>query len=263
MLEHRRVVGLLLAFGFVAGAAATAPATSGPGLAAGTLTLHVVMPVSSIPIVCPPSVPPDVVDCRSRAGTARVRGLGAVSETYVWSFRMGPPTCPPDLGKPLATNARLVVAGKGELQVSLVDGARCIEQEPLRNEPQSYTITGGTGALEGASGSGTVERAIEAGAGTETWRGTLLAPALEFDLTPPTIAGASNKVVTAKKGARTERVVFRVTAQDDRDGSVPVSCTPRSGTKFKIGRTRVACEATDTSANGATAGFTVTVKRRR
>jgi hypothetical protein len=49
-------------------------------------------------------------------------------------------------GTPLATTGRLVVAGMGEIQVALAQGARCVEEEPVRNEPQNFTITGGTGA---------------------------------------------------------------------------------------------------------------------
>jgi hypothetical protein len=86
---------------------------------------------------------------------------------------------------------------------------------------------------------------------------------LEFDLTPPTLSGATTKTVRAKKkGAKSARIAFRVTAQDDRDGARPVARTPRSGRAFRIGRTRVTCTASDTSANSAAASFTVTVQRR-
>jgi len=53
-----------------------------------------------------------------------------------------------------------------------------------------------------------------------------------------------------------------VAAHDDVDGTVPVTCAPRSGSFFPVGRTRVRCAATDKSANTATASFTVTVRRR-
>jgi hypothetical protein len=45
-----------------------------------------------------------------------------------------------------------------------------------------------------------------------------------------------------------EGVEFVVTATDAVAGRVPVRCLPRSGTQFSIGRTRVHCSATDTSA---------------
>ena len=135
------------------------------------------------------------------------------------------------------------------------------------NATQSFTVTGGTGAYAGASGSGTLARSLSQGNipryGTETWTGTLEVPGLEFDVTRPTLTGATSKKVKAKKGARSARVAFRVTAQDDRDGAVPVSCAPRSGYAFPVGRTRVSCSASDSSANTAKASFTVTVQRRR
>ena len=87
---------------------------------------------------------------------------------------------------------------------------------------------------------------------------------LTFDLTAPTLNGAAPKTVrVAKKGAKNARVTFKVTATDDVDGTLPVSCQPRSGSQFKVGRTTVRCEATDTSGNGAKAAFAVTVKARR
>ena len=88
-------------------------------------------------------------------------------------------------------------------------------------------------------------------------------PGLEFDLTRPTLTGASNKTMKARKGAKSARVAFGVTAQDDRDGALPVKCSQRSGSTFRIGRTRVTCSATDSSANSAAASFTVAVLRRR
>jgi hypothetical protein len=57
-------------------------------------------------------------------------------------------------------------------------------------------------------------------------------------------------------------VQYAPTAVDDLDGSLPVSCTPRSGSFFALGRSRVACSAVDSSGNTGEAGFWVTVKRR-
>jgi hypothetical protein len=250
-------VGLALA----ATITAAAPATS--RVAAGTLSLRGALRVTSTPVACPVEQPP-ATDCRARSGEATVPGLGRVSETYVWSYRLGPPTCPSDLvGKPLKTTGRLVVAGKGEIHVALLDGARCIELEPMRNEPQDFTITGGTGSYEGASGSGRVERSISEGAGSETWNATLEVAGLEFDVTPPTLSDAKSKTVRVPKRAKQVRVTYAVSARDDVDGAVPVSCSPRSGSRFSIGRTLVICSASDGSANTRTARFTVTVKRRR
>jgi hypothetical protein len=91
--------------------------------------------------------------------------------------------------------------------------------------------------------------------------GTLTAPALHFAL--PKLTGARAKTVRAAKGAKRARVTFDVKATDDHGGDIPVSCHPSSGSRFRVGKTSVLCLATDSSGNTASAGFVVTVKRRR
>ena len=156
---RRRVVRKALGFlgMFVATVvAAGAGAVSGQSAAVsgtGTLELRASLRLISNLGVCPPEITADA--CAPRTGAGPVPGLGSVTETYTWSYRMGPPTCPSGVGKPLATIGRLV-AGKGEIRFAIADGARCIDQEPLRNEPQDVTITGGTGGTKvhpGAAGS--------------------------------------------------------------------------------------------------------------
>jgi hypothetical protein len=163
------------------------------------------------------------------------------------------------------TNVRVV--GKGEISLSVAAAPCLLADLPALNATQSFTVTGGTGIYAGASGSGRIERAatFQSGgaSGTDTWIGMLVVPGLEFDLTPPVVSGATSKTVKAKKGAKSARVTYRVTAHDDRDGAVPVTCTPGSGGLFRIGRTNVTCEAVDISANSATASFTITVKKGR
>jgi HYR domain len=237
-------------------------ASSSAPFAAGNLNLRGTLRIVSKGVVCPAGQP-DATACRARSAEALVSGLGSVSVTYTWSYRMGPPTCPADVGKPLATTGRLVVVGKGEIHFALAEGARCIDEEPMRNEPQDFTITGGTGSYQGASGSGIVERALGAGVGTETWTGTLDVPGLEFDVTPPTLSGATSKTVRVPRGAKRVRVNYAVSARDDVNGAVPVSCSPRSGSRFPIGRTVVTCAASDTSGNTGTAKFLITVKKGR
>ena len=230
--------------------------------AAGTLTLQARLRVTSVGVACPPELS-SADDCRTRTGSGEVPGLGTMTEKYVWGFRLGPPKCPANLVKPLATTGRLVVAGKGELQFTLADGTECVDLEPVRNRPQDFTITGGTGSYEGASGSGTVQRSLGGDVGTETWIGTIIAPRVEFDVTPPTLIGATSKTVRAPKGAKSVRVRYKVTANDAVDGAVTASCMPRSGSRFKVGRTLVTCSASDKSANTSTAKFRVTVRPAR
>jgi HYR domain len=131
-----------------------------------------------------------------------------------------------------------------------------------------FRITAGSGSYAGASGSGTLTHSYHytstgAAAGNDTWTATLNVPGLEFDVSPPAISGAGSKTVRAPKRAKRIRVTYRVTASDAVDGAVTVACAPRSGTRFKVGRTTVKCTATDSSGNVKTARFTVTVKRRR
>jgi hypothetical protein len=196
----RRTIVLVVAAGavaFLVTAASSAP------FAAGTLALHATLGTVSPGGTCPPEAPPGA-DCHPRTGTGSVSGLGSVAAIYTWFFGIG--DCPAGLVKPLATSGRFDVAGKGEIDFALADGAQCIEQEPVRNEPQDFTITGGTGVYQGASGNGTVERSLSGGRGVEHWNGTLTVSGLEFDITPPTIAGAVAKTVRAPSGARRVRV---------------------------------------------------------
>lgn len=275
-IERRRVLPRLLrlAIGLALVASGTAAAAAGMGSSqrtSGTLDLRVTFGLVSNPFVCPadvlpPGVPPEAVEgCRARSSTAPVRGLGIVSLTYTWPLALGPPTCPPDLAKALPAIGRLDLAGKGAVTFALAQGPRCVPLDSLpQNDPQELTFTGGTGSFAGASGRGTVaERSIGGGVGSETWTARLDVPGLDFDVTPPVISGAADKTARAKRGAKSARVTFQVTARDDRDGTVRASCMPRSGSAFRLGRTKVSCEAVDTSANAARTSFTITVKKGR
>ncbi len=55
-------------------------------------------------------------------------------------------------------------------------------------------------------------------------------------------------------------VNFITSATDTVDGSVPVSCTPPSGSQFPFGSTAVQCSATDAHGNTATGMFFVKVQ---
>ncbi|MGD0196567.1 MAG: HYR domain-containing protein [Solirubrobacteraceae bacterium] len=80
------------------------------------------------------------------------------------------------------------------------------------------------------------------------------------DLTPPTISGVpSNLKLQATSSSGAIATYTTPSAGDIVYGSVPVSCTPQSGSTFAIGTTTVSCSATDGAANTATATFTVTV----
>jgi hypothetical protein len=208
-------------------------------------------------------------DCALRTVDGPFPGLGSVTGSYGFQMDLGSGACASGLGKALAYSIQLQVAGKGAIDVAVSDGAACIVLESVRTQTQAFTVTGGTGIYAGASGGGTLERALanprDDGSrhGFETWKGTLSVPGLAFDVIAPKLVGATSRKVVAPRRAKRVRVRFVVTATDDVDGPVPATCRPRSGTRFHIGRTQVRCSATDTSANAATASFRITVRRHR
>lgn len=243
----------------------TPSAPAGAGGSAASLELRAVLRLVSVRAgACPAGVTPTTL-CPRRNGDGAVPGLGSATVAYSYLVDEAHPACPAGSVRILGYPARLAVAGKGELQIAVAGRSDCLAGESALSAGQSFAITGGTEIYAGASGSGTVARALsptdEGAAGSETWTGTLTVPGLEFDTMRPTFAGVANRIVRAKRGAKSARVAFRVTAQDDRDGPLATRCTPRSGAPFKLGRTRVTCKATDTSANTATAAFTVTVRK--
>lgn len=254
------VTGLALVVAGTSGAA-----ISGSEQASGTLSMNASLVLSSQIGAC--TAPPGADDCAARTISGQFSGLGTVTGKYEFLVKTEPPPCAADLGKALGYPIHFTVAGKGELHAAVAD-APCVDSESIRTQAQSFTINGGTGIYAGATGRGTLERALgeptDSGRhGLERWTGTLNVPGLDFDVVQPALSGAANKTARARKGAKTARVAFSVTAQDDRDGAVPVTCDAKSGSRFRLGRTRVTCSATDTSANSASASFTITVKKGR
>jgi hypothetical protein len=263
-----RFVPLMLCFALLAAGGSSA-AVSSPGRAVGSLSLNagLILTSTSIPGCTPPPTA-DMCGVRTLSGT--LRGLGKVTGAYSYLTKNGPPVCPGILWRAVAHPIHLSVASKGDLEVAVAEATACVDESSGRIQPQTFMITGGTGIFAGASGSGTLQRTLGNDTcdatschrnGVETWAGTLIVPGLEFDVSAPTFSGAASKTVRAKRGAKSARVTYQVTARDDGDGTVPAACAPKSGSRFPIGRTTVRCEATDSSANSGTARFTVTVKR--
>lgn len=232
----------------------------------GTFTLAAELGVRYPPKACPPGTPSSV-ECFARMGSATIRGLGNVTESYAYFVDGSPAGCAVDEVRVLATTVRLSVAGKGEIELR-VDSSGCLRRvppEPVHGE-ETFTVTGGTGKYAGASGGGTlatVSNGPPDWSGKDTWTGTLVVPGLDFDLTAPVIKGVRNRTVRAPRGRKRVRVTYTVSARDDVDGPIRAICRPRSGSWFRVGRTRVRCSATDTSGNESTATFAVTVKRAR
>jgi HYR domain len=78
------------------------------------------------------------------------------------------------------------------------------------------------------------------------------------DTTPPTLDLPAN--ITTQATSNSQAVVsYTATATDLVDGSVPISCSPASGSSFPAGTTTVSCSASDAHHNTATGSFTVSV----
>jgi hypothetical protein len=260
-------VPVLTATAVIAVVGALATAAHGDGVASDTLPLRAEVPIRYPETPCPAGTP-SPFQCFARTGKAIVPGLGAVEESYAYLLENAPAGCTAAPGadsvRLAPTTARLAVPGKGEIDVS-TSGTGCLNRFGTLTAGEPFTITGGSGVYAGASGGGTVTTASYGPPsfnGQDTWTGTLVVPGLQFDLTAPTISGARDKTVRVARRAKRVRVVYTVTAQDDVDGALPVTCQPASGSWFTVGRTRVRCSATDTSGNERTAAFAITVKRR-
>jgi hypothetical protein len=79
------------------------------------------------------------------------------------------------------------------------------------------------------------------------------------DTTPPALSLPADITVEAT-GPGGATVTYTATSTDIVDGSVPVICSPASGSTFPLGTTAVACTATDSHLNKASGSFNVTVR---
>ncbi len=274
-----RVALALVSVAALAAVAAVLPAGGATGTqrrTSDTLQLNVVFHHTGVKptVQCPPGSSA-LAECFQFQGTATIPGLGSVTDRHIVLTDESNPSCAtvlvsfgPDV---------LTVAGKGEIDSSIPVSAPC------DGIPTGFVVTGGSGTYAGAAGSGTLTPNLVSGGSwqeagiddtfvddddmtdwnQDSWAGTLTVPNLTFDTTPPLISGAVSKTVKVRKGVKRVRVAFKVTAQDAVDGPLPATCRPRSGSLFKLGKTKVTCSATDSSANTATARFTVMVKPAR
>jgi hypothetical protein len=258
-MKHLLFAGLLLAAALVT--AAGAPGS--PTQASETLQLNAALtPTWQFGDYCEPGTPTGF-ECVRFVGEANVPGLGRATVTYV-KVLGGDPNCPVTQFK----TAVIRVAGKGDINLSL-PRVVCGPTAPADVGPLDITIAGGTGTYAGASGSVQFKSFVYAGdfgcgpcgKASDTWTGTLTVPGLDFDVTAPRLVGAISKTVRAPRKAARVRVRYALSATDAVDGTVAVACTPRSGSFFKVGRTKVTCSATDSSGNTGRARFTITVRR--
>jgi len=80
------------------------------------------------------------------------------------------------------------------------------------------------------------------------------------DSAEPVISGMPSDVDVATADPAGAVVTWTApSARDAIDGSVPVTCTPASGSRFRAGTTTVRCTASDSAGNVATRSFSVTV----
>ena len=251
------VVGLL---GLVLGTISSGRAAT---TEVGMLALDASLEMRGGAVPCSPGATPETA-CYGVEGEGLVPGLGRVSESFVIrSNFLGCPSVPATF-RMSGFEARLTVVGKGAIDLTVADSAECLTVEGIQALSRPFIVTGGTGAYATATGSGMLNRRLQTTQqGTDVWSGTLVVPGLAFDITAPTISGAVAKVLRAPRGAARARFTYRVTATDAVDGAVPLTCTPKSGSRFRIGRTPVSCSATDTSGNTVSARFVITVRRGR
>lgn len=260
-------VVVAVAAGLVSLAGIAASPVAGSTVATGTLEMNASLDFTVNGLCEPVGI---ATECHSRHVQGSFRGLGRVTGSYEFEMDLGSGACESHRGKALSYPIRVEVAGKGAIDVVTTETA-CADLTSVTTQTQAFTVTGGTGIYAGASGSGTLQHSFSAGfgplshiaSGIETWKGMLTVPGLTFDVVRPAFVGAKSRTVVAPRHATSVRAKFVVTATDAVDGRVPVRCLPRSGTRLRIGRNRVHCSATDTSANAATASFRITVRQHR
>ena len=236
--------------------------------ASGTLDVNSVVSTGYriSPTVCPPGTPATTEECVLFSGGAAIPGLGRGTVSYVKSFDQT--ICP---GQVVGQRTSVFdITGKGRITVAME--FLCANPAPNFTVTRG-TVVEGTGVFAGASGSLQIASMVNGpscggggcqGSGNDTWTGSLVVPGREFDLAAPVFPPLASKRVKAPRKAKTVRVRYAPKAQDAVDGTRPATCKPSSGSRFKVGRTtRVTCSAEDTSANVATASFTVTVKKAR
>ena len=136
---------------------------------------------------------------------------------------VGPPTCANGWGKARAYPVRFAIASKGEIHFELAAGAQCV------NEGQDLAARAADADVHGHGGHRDLRRCIGHRHRRAFSRNDEHGCRRDRDVdrhphragprirchAAPTLAGAANKTVRAKKGAKSARVAFRVTAQDD------------------------------------------------
>ena len=173
------------------------------------------------------------------------RGLtGSASATYTIVDTTAPVLSgiPPDLTIGATSRSGAPVSWSAPTAKDAVDGARPVSCVPASGSTFPLGTTTVTCSATDESGN------------TSTARFTVTV----VDTTPPVLTFPPNPMVHTSSATGVP-VSFDVTAADLVDGSDPVSCTPRSGAIFAVGKTTVSCTSVDAAGNKATGTLTVTV----
>jgi hypothetical protein len=137
-----------------------------------------------------------------------------------------------------------VVAYGAATATDTVDGALAATCSPARGSTFAVGVTTVTCSATDAHGN----------TGSASFR-----VVVTRDTTPPVLTLPSGVTVDAT-GAAGGAATWTATAVDAISGSVAVTCTPASGTTFRVGDTVVRCSAADAAGNAASGSFTVHVR---
>ena len=85
------------------------------------------------------------------------------------------------------------------------------------------------------------------------------------DVTAPVLGVPDDIRYQQKERGAVVRMTYTVAVTDDTDPHPRVRCTPKSGSRFAVGTTKVTCTATDRAGNKSTESFkiVVTAAKRR
>jgi hypothetical protein len=159
--------------------------------------------------------------------------LSALNKGEVTLVTKGDAPDSPYLPFPVCNAAQVPTAG-GCVRVQQLDA----NGEPTTGVPAIVRFSGVTGHFS-------------------TWGVAIVEPIP--DTTAPVIDPHVDVVSEATGPSGATVTYVAPSANDDRDGAVPVSCVPASGSVFPLGTTTVECSAEDAAGNPATSSFSVDV----
>ena len=153
-------------------------------------------------------------------------------------------TVPSDLSSEATSSSGAVVTYSGQAANDIVDGSI-----PVICAPSSgSTFPLGTSVVSCSATD------AHGNTGTSSFNVTVQ------DTTAPVVSVPSNMIAEATSSSGAVVTYNGQSASDIVDGSVPVNCSPSTGSTFSIGSTTLTCSATDAHHNTGSAAFTITVR---